>query len=60
MVRQILKWCDRKEEEAVQEEKMSKAVYSGAVEGAINAIVVLGTLVLTSSVAYIVKDMIKK
>ena len=64
MVREILKWCDDKFEEALVEEDetkgLAKAAQSGAVEGFIDGLAIVGLAGFAIGVVEVVKGVVKK
>lgn len=64
MVREILKWCDNKFEEALAEEDeakgLAKAGQSGAVEGFVDGIAIVGLAGFVIGVIEIVKDVVRR
>ena len=64
MVREILKWCDNKFEEALLEEDeskgLAKAAQSGAVEGFVDGIAIVGVAGFIIGAIEVVKGVVKK
>ena len=64
IMRTAIKWCDKKMDEAYNEEEMpkacTKAFVSGAVEGLLDGAIVVGLLYTVCGWASVIKESIKK